>query len=182
VEAPVDSAPPPKPAVSRTGPTEKVRVVTPAAIAAAAAAAPKAEAPSPAAALSPQANDASVAKAAADALAAHGAPIPPPVEAPVAEIRLTGPAGDLVVTEPGEYTLGRAKDARLRVDNPTVSRRHALVFLTAERLPFVDHGGGANGTLRNGEAVTGRVRLNDGDRIAIGEVELLVRLKPLGPR
>jgi len=175
-------AAPAKPGATPTKPAAAATPTKPAAAATPEAANPAAAAPSPAAALSPQANDASVAKAAADALAAHGVPLPHPVEPPVTEIRLTGPAGDLVVTEPGEYTLGRSKEAQLRVDNPTVSRRHALIFLSTERVAFVDHGGGANGTRRNGETVTGRVRLHDGDKIAIGEVELLVRLKTLDPR
>ena len=55
------------------------------------------------------------------------APPLPPVDAPVAELCLRGAAGDLVVTQPGEYVLGRAKDAPLRVNDPAVSRRHALI-------------------------------------------------------
>ena len=190
---------PPVPAVSRKGKTEKVPVVTPAVLAAADAAPaavtppPPVPLPTPAdAPLSGQAEDASAAKAAADSLAAHGAPVPaavvpvppvvpappPPVLPPVsvAEIRLTGPAGDLVVKDPGEYNLGRAKDAPLRVDNPTVSRRHALIVLTADRQAFVDDGGGANGTRLNGATVTTRTRLTDGDLISVGEVELRVKL------
>ena len=109
-------------------------------------------------------------KAKAPAPAAAG------VDAPVAELRLTGPAGDLVVTQPGEYNLGRAKDAPLRVDNPTVSRRHALIVITEDRKAFLEHSGGANGTRLNGANVAKRTRLGDGDRIGIGDVELLVRL------
>jgi pSer/pThr/pTyr-binding forkhead associated (FHA) protein len=106
-------------------------------------------------------------------------PSPPPAagDPPVVELRLTGPAGDLVVTAPGEYSLGRAKDAALRVDNPTVSRRHALIVLSTDGKAFVDHGGGANGTRLNGATVDKRSPLRDGDRVSIGEVELLVRLK-----
>jgi len=132
----------------------------------------------PRAAAVPAAKDhASAAQAAADALAAQGAaPAAAGVDAPVAELRLTGPAGDLVVTQPGEYNLGRAKDAPLRVDNPTVSRRHALIVMTEDRKAFLEHSGGANGTRLNGANVAKRTRLSDGDRVGIGDVELLVRL------
>jgi len=125
----------------------------------------------------PAKDDASAAKAAADALAAQGAaPAAAVVDAPVAELRLTGPAGELVVTQPGEYNLGRAKDALLRVDNPTVSRRHALIVMTEDRKVFLEHSGGANGTRLNGANVAKRTRLSDGDSVGIGDVELRVRL------
>lgn len=94
----------------------------------------------------------------------------------MAELRLTGPAGDLVVTQPGEYNLGRANDAPLQVDNPTVSRRHALIVMTEDRKAFLEDSGGANGTRLNGASVATRTRLSDGDRVSIGDVELLVTL------
>jgi pSer/pThr/pTyr-binding forkhead associated (FHA) protein len=103
-------------------------------------------------------------------------PAPPEVEAPVIGVRLRGPAGDLVVTQPGEYILGRAKDAPLRVNDPAVSRRHALVVLTGDGKAFIEHSGGANGTRLNGASVVARTRISDGDRVGLGEVELLVSL------
>ena len=74
--------------------------------------------------------------------------------------------------------IGRGSDADipLRVDNPTVSRRHALIVLTPERQAFVGDAGGANGTLLNGAAVTARSPLADGDVIRVGEVALRVKL------
>ena len=98
------------------------------------------------------------------------------VDRPLTELRLIGPAGDLVVTQPGEYNLGRAKDAPLRVNDPAVSRRHALIVITEDGKVFIEHGGGANGTRLNGANVVERTRISDGDRVGIGEVELLVRL------
>ena len=81
-----------------------------------------------------------------------------------------------MVTQPGEYVLGRAKDAPLRVNDPAVSRRHALIVMTEDRKAFIEHSGGANGTRLNGANVVGRTRISDGDRVGLGEVELLVRL------
>ena len=123
-------------------------------------------------------DDASAVKAAADALAAQAAKIARPAAAVdrVTAIRFTGPSGDLEVSAPGEYVIGRAKDAALRVDHPTISRRHALVVLTAEGEALVDDAGGANGTRLNGLPVRKRSRLSDGDRISIGAVDLTVRL------
>jgi pSer/pThr/pTyr-binding forkhead associated (FHA) protein len=159
--------PPPRP-----GATTKLPVVS-------AAAAPAVPAPAiPAPAAEVVKDDASAVKAAVEALTAQARKVARPEGRfdPVAAIRLTGPAGDLVVTEPGDYVLGRAKDAALRVDHPTVSRRHALVVLSADREAFVDDGGGANRTRLNGLLVTKRSRLSDGDRISVGEVDLTVRL------
>jgi pSer/pThr/pTyr-binding forkhead associated (FHA) protein len=158
----------------KEGATERLSAVVPPKPAAPRAAEPGLAAKGAAAAVPPAKDDASAAKAAADALAAASAAAG--VDAPVAELRLTGPAGDLVVTQPGEYNLGRAKDSALRVDNPTVSRRHALIVMTEDRKAFLEDSGGANGTRLNGANVTKCTRLSDGDRVGIGEVELRVRL------
>jgi pSer/pThr/pTyr-binding forkhead associated (FHA) protein len=127
--------------------------------------------------------DASPARAAVDALAAQGVPPPappPPAPAPPStlEVRLTGGPADLVATGPGTYTLGRASDASLRVNSPSVSRRHALLVIDEAGGAWVEDNGGANGTRLNGAAVVARTRLADGDRLAMGEVELVVRLAP----
>jgi pSer/pThr/pTyr-binding forkhead associated (FHA) protein len=101
-----------------------------------------------------------------------------PVSGAVREVRLMGPAGELVVTEPGDYNLGRAKDAPLRVDNPTVSRKHARIVLTEDRgKAYIQDTGGANGTRLNGVVVERLVVLSDGDVIGVGDVELRVKLK-----
>jgi pSer/pThr/pTyr-binding forkhead associated (FHA) protein len=101
-----------------------------------------------------------------------------PVVGPIREVRLLGPAGELAVTEPGDYNLGRAKDAPLRVDNPTVSRKHARIVLTEERVKaYIQDTGGANGTRLNGVQVERLVVLSDDDVIGIGDVELRVKLR-----
>jgi hypothetical protein len=101
-----------------------------------------------------------------------------PVVGPIREIRLLGPAGELVVGEPGDYNLGRAKDAPLRVDNPTVSRKHARLVLTEDRAKaYIQDTGGANGTRLNGVQVERLVVLSDDDVIGIGDVELRVKLR-----
>jgi len=105
------------------------------------------------------------------------APPKPAQAAPTTlELRLTGPVPALVATGPGSYTLGRAKDAALRVNFPSVSRRHALVVIDEAGEAFVEDDGGANGTRLNGANVAVRTRLADGDRLLMGEVELVVRL------
>jgi pSer/pThr/pTyr-binding forkhead associated (FHA) protein len=101
-----------------------------------------------------------------------------PAAAPILELRLVGPAGPLVVTEPGDYAVGRATDAALRVENPTVSRQHARIVLAEDRASaYVRDAGGMGGTRLNGEPVRSLTALAEGDRIGMGDMELIVRLR-----
>ena len=115
---------------------------------------------------------------------AIGAQVQPPPRVPVSksskilEIRLIGPGFDLAAREPGAYELGRATEAPLRVNHPTVSRKHARVILADDRgIVYLQDAGGANGTRLNGKAIEKLAPLSDGDRVGIGEVELTVTLK-----
>jgi hypothetical protein len=94
----------------------------------------------------------------------------------IQRIRLSGSGFELFVSETGAHQLGRAKDeGTLRVDHPTVSRRHARVILADDRgIAYVQDLGGANGTLLNGRPLEKLAPLTEGDRIQIGEVELTV--------
>ncbi len=97
---------------------------------------------------------------------------------PIAGVRLTGPGLNLLVTQPGEYDLGRSREAALRVEHPTVSRKHARLILSDDRgSVFLQDQGGANGTRHNGQEVTKLARLADGDTIGVGEVDLKVSLE-----
>ena len=115
---------------------------------------------------------------------AIGAQVQPPPRVPLSksskilEIRLIGPGFDLAAREPGAYELGRATEAPLRVNHPTVSRKHARVILADDRgIVYLQDAGGANGTRLNGKAIEKLAPLTDGDRVGIGEVELTVALK-----
>ena len=69
--------------------------------------------------------------------------------------------------------LGRAHGADLRLDDPTVSLRHAELSWDKDAGTFsVTDLGSRSGTLRNGEAIDGRVDLVHGDVIAVGKTEL----------
>ncbi len=73
----------------------------------------------------------------------------------------------------GATHIGRAWGADLRLEDQAVSRRHAIVFATAESVRILDDRS-ANGTRVNGRCVTG-AELADGDVILIGEVVLTYR-------
>jgi pSer/pThr/pTyr-binding forkhead associated (FHA) protein len=149
----------PPPAQSSPAPAKPVPPATPAA-----PKAPVAAAPTPDQKPSPP-------KAAADATP------PAPVTRAIREIRLTSPTLSLVVSVSGEHVLGRSPEAALRVDHPTVSRRHAAVILSDDRkAAYLRHEGGLNGTRLNGKLVEKLTPLADGDVVRIGDVELRAAL------
>jgi pSer/pThr/pTyr-binding forkhead associated (FHA) protein len=85
----------------------------------------------------------------------------------------------LQVSAPGSYELGRSRDVELRVENATVSRRHARLTLTPERdRVLVRHTQGSNPTTVNGMPLTGDTErvLAAGDVVEVGEVKLTVSL------
>ncbi len=68
-----------------------------------------------------------------------------------------------------KITIGRAPDNMIRIDDPSVSGRHAQLLLIDERYQLKDLGS-TNGTRVNSESVTD-VFLRVGDRIRFGKVE-----------
>jgi len=78
----------------------------------------------------------------------------------------------------GEHVIGRDPDVEVRLDDSTVSRRHARLVVTTEGTVLEDFGS-KNGTFRGGERVTGPVRLADGDAIRIGSLLVTFRSRSL---
>jgi hypothetical protein len=83
--------------------------------------------------------------------------------------------GDSVELPPGETVVGRDLSCALRFNDPAVSRRH-LRFIRRQNEVFVEDLGSSNGTLVNGRGVTAPERLNDGDNVAVGERNVVVRI------
>jgi DNA-binding winged helix-turn-helix (wHTH) protein len=76
----------------------------------------------------------------------------------------------------GEHVIGRDPDVEIRLDQSTVSRRHARLVVTTEGAvlePFVSK----NGTFRGSERVSAPVRLADGDAIRVGSVLVTFRMR-----
>lgn len=69
----------------------------------------------------------------------------------------------------GEHVVGRDPDVQVRLDAPTVSRRHARLVVTTEGASLEDFSS-KNGTRRGDNRVTSPVLLADGDSIHIGSV------------
>lgn len=73
--------------------------------------------------------------------------------------------------EPGWTRIGRSTAADIRLDDPSVSRRHALVVSEPGKPLRVLDDRSLNGVLVNGDVVEWG-RLKDGDELAIGRYRL----------
>ena len=76
----------------------------------------------------------------------------------------------VVTLQEGWTRLGRSLSAHIRFDDPTVSRRHALVHCDAGAVRVLDDRS-LNGVFLNGERVEWH-EMADGDRITIGAFDL----------
>ena len=78
-------------------------------------------------------------------------------------------AGREFVFEQQSVAIGRSSDCDVVLYDPGVSRRHARIFEEGEAF-FVEDSGSANGTRVNGELLTEKMPLQDGDTITLGPV------------
>jgi DNA-binding winged helix-turn-helix (wHTH) protein len=76
--------------------------------------------------------------------------------------------------QPGENILGR-DDEGIRIESPTVSRRHARISISGPEA-VLDDLGSKNGTFIRDEPVSTGVRLEDGDEIRTGSVVFRFRM------
>lgn len=73
----------------------------------------------------------------------------------------------------GEFVVGRSPECQLALDDPLVSRRHAVFRATPTALSVEDLGS-RNGVKVNNVRIEGRVDLSHGDVVTIGGQDLLV--------
>ena len=73
----------------------------------------------------------------------------------------------------GDVMIGRGDLAELRLQDPSASRRHAVVRVLEGKVSLRDLGS-HNGTLINGERLAGERRLHSGDSIAICDATLVL--------
>jgi hypothetical protein len=100
----------------------------------------------------------------------NGRAAPPGREPGSTRFRLRYMHHDLELAE-GEFALGRSAECQLSLDDPLVSRRHALLVVTRDGVSIEDLQS-RNGIAVNGQPATGKVRLIDGDKILIGSQEM----------
>jgi pSer/pThr/pTyr-binding forkhead associated (FHA) protein len=82
--------------------------------------------------------------------------------------------GQLLEVKQGTVVVGRASVSDLRLQHPSISRRHAQVKRVGEQF-FIKDLGSQNGTFVNKERINGEVECKPGDSIALGNA--LVRLR-----
>jgi pSer/pThr/pTyr-binding forkhead associated (FHA) protein len=87
-------------------------------------------------------------------------------------------AGQLIPLKQGGLVLGRASTSDLRLQHPSISRRHAQLTRQGDRLSLKDLGS-QNGTYVNRDRLASEVELHPGDEIALGNA--LLRLRGPGP-
>jgi predicted nucleic acid-binding Zn-ribbon protein len=76
----------------------------------------------------------------------------------------------VVPLQEGWTRIGRSLSAHIRFDDPTVSRRHALVYRDVEGARILDDRS-LNGVFRNGQRVE-LAELEDGDAIDVGRFQM----------
>lgn len=81
-------------------------------------------------------------------------------------------AGEVCPLTADAFSIGRDEEANFSIDDPWLSRRHCAVTFENGEYQVEDFGSD-NGTSINGEAITGKRMLRDGDRIGVGDTELL---------
>ena len=75
----------------------------------------------------------------------------------------------------GENLVGRSRDCRVRVESTRVSRRHARITIDGDAA-LIEDCGSRHGTWVGASRAAGRVRLRDGDRIAIAGFQMLFKI------
>jgi FHA domain len=104
------------------------------------------------------------------------------LEAPVVRrinsVRLTGTAG-VFEAALGRSVIGRGSKATVRIDSIEVSRVHAVLIVSPDRVTLEDQKS-INGTTVNGERISGERVLAEGDLVSFGTIDLRVDFVRLG--
>jgi len=73
--------------------------------------------------------------------------------------------------------IGRSEESNIRIGyDDFCSRKHALLYWE-ENSCIIEDLNSTNGTFLNGERITGKAELHNGDKVGLGGTELLVGVK-----
>ena len=109
-----------------------------------------------------------------------GDQIPAPVEEDRITFHLLSGQGEKMLVQ-GANVIGRAPDATIQIDSPSVSRYHARIVVSDDAATLEDLAS-RNGTYLNGTRVTGTAVLTDGNEIRLGSFVLKLRIStPVSP-
>lgn len=78
----------------------------------------------------------------------------------------------------GEAVVGRSRTCAVHIPESTVSRQHAKLLVGTGGKVLVRDLGSSNGTFVNGDKIEGEKALANGDRVTVGEAEVIVRILP----
>ncbi len=84
--------------------------------------------------------------------------------------------GKLIPITRTQFPVGRDASCHLRPASPAVSKRHCAV-LVREGKVFVRDLKSTNGTLLNDQPIDGEVEVQDGDKLQIGPLNLVIRIE-----
>src|SRR6516162_5113025 len=84
------------------------------------------------------------------------------------------PGQEIAVSGP-EFIVGRAPECKLRPNSDMVSRRHCMISIEEGKATIRDLGS-RNGTIVNGQKITGEHELRTGDKVKVGPLEFEVLL------
>lgn len=90
-------------------------------------------------------------------------------------LRLVSREGKLTFDLPasGELVIGRSLTCNIVLTDPTVSRRHAVLTITASGMMLTDQGA-VSGTYVNNRLVAGAEAVRAGDTVRLGSMELVL--------
>lgn len=77
----------------------------------------------------------------------------------------------------GQFVIGRSADCQLALDDPLVSRRHAILTVRADGVMLEDLGS-RNGVRVNEKRIEGRIEVGHGDVITIGSQQMVLEGAP----
>ena len=101
------------------------------------------------------------------------------VEARAVLIQISGQsAGSRYPLDSPVKIMGRSSSVELMLEDPGISRHHAMISMHHDHLELEDMDS-SNGTFVNGERILERHKLEDGDLIGVGSVELLVLVRDM---
>lgn len=75
----------------------------------------------------------------------------------------------------GEFVVGRSTECQLSLDDPLVSRRHAVLKVRRDGVSVQDLGS-RNGVVVNGVKINGERELSPGDKISIGSQDMVLNV------
>lgn len=84
-------------------------------------------------------------------------------------------AGAKIAVKKDEFLIGRSPECNLCSGSTSISRKHCVIRRSGTKVAVADLGS-RNGTLVNGNKITGEVELSSGDTLHIGNLEFLVTL------